>query len=78
MLNQKLSLVLAGLLSIWFLCLGLAILTRQHSWFLRFSRRQAARPFRWIWRHWHTQITWALIGAGVLLYYLVSTNRIAP
>lgn len=56
--------LLAGLLAIWFVLLGLAIILRQHQRFLRWSWRQTQRPFRWAWRRWRTEILSFFAGVG--------------
>ena len=57
--------LIAGLLAIWFLCLGLAIMVRQHRRFLHWSWRQAQRPFRWAWARWRTEIMSFFFGVGL-------------
>jgi len=57
--------IIAGLLAIWFLCLGLAVMVRQHRRFLHWSWRQAQRPFRWAWARWRTQIIAFFAGIGI-------------
>lgn len=57
--------IIAGLLTIWFVLLGLAIMVRQHQRFLRWSWRQAQRPYRWVWHRWRTEILSFFAGIGV-------------
>ena len=57
--------LIAGLLAIWFLCLGLTIMVRQHRRFLRWSWRQAQRPFHWAWARWRTEIMSFFFGVGL-------------
>lgn len=56
--------LLAGLLAIWFLLLGVAIILRQHQRFLRWSWKQTQRPFRWAWHRWRTEILSFFFGIG--------------
>lgn len=65
--------IISGLLTIWFLCLGLAIIVRQHKRFIRWSWKQAQRPFLWAWKRWRMQIVafFAGVGFGKLLNFEV-------
>lgn len=57
--------LVAGLLAIWFMCLGLAIMIRQHQRFLRWSGQTfIARPMNWVWSRWRTQILAFFAGIG--------------
>ncbi len=57
--------IFVGLLTIWFVLLGLAIVVRQHRRFLRWSWRQIQRPFLYIWRRWKMEIISFAAGIGV-------------
>src|SRR3989344_4053337 len=57
--------LVVGLLTIWFLFLGLAIMVRQHRRFFHWSWRQAQRPFRWAWARWRTEIMSFFFGVGL-------------
>ena len=62
--------LVAGLLAIWFLCLGLAIMVRQHRRFLRWSWHQVQRPFRWLWQNHRRELLWFLAGVGFAKLFL--------
>lgn len=57
--------LIAGLLAIWFVLLGLAIMVRQHKKFLRWSWHHVQRPFRWAWHRWRTEIISFFAGIGI-------------
>lgn len=63
--------------AVWLSGYGAAMIVQQHGRYVSFSRRgarwfgsQAMRGIRWVWRHYHVQITWMTIGFFLALALL--------
>ncbi|MEK7559727.1 MAG: hypothetical protein AAB522_00280 [Patescibacteria group bacterium] len=59
------SKIIAGLLALWLMILGLAMMFRQHKRFTRWSGRQVQRPFLWAWNRWRREIMFFFAGIAV-------------